>query len=611
MSVTFARGAKLLASLALQGALASCSGDLPNSAFRGGPGERGYSARPSAVPLVKLIHDRDIKTPDQASPVPLLEQVRRELAKSDPDGSFAGITYDLAGGNSLPAQWLVQSPSRWGRRASDLPLYPFDCKDCERDVMLPACNSDADCRNGGTCGQIWAAPGLAATRANGAGRKVCFGHSDALLVPVHDLVAGARHSVDIAALQPGPDSRFLAALRAGLDALAASGRPVTVRLIVGQHPPDDVDAAALLSSLTSGLQDIPGARLDISVAAMRSCTPSEDCKSFSWPHAKFIAIDGSEVLAGGHNFWSEDYLVDKPVHDLSMRLRGPAAASASRFADRLWTFVCANLGKKQAVQLATFASAQSRAPGTCPAFLAPPVAAVMAGGGTPTLAVGRLGAGITTDFANHSELARDLVFGAARHTIRVSQQDIGFMFGRSAALFPDSTLDRLIDFIEQRDGHVYIVLSNPGATGNSGSSYSNEVSFAAFARHLRDLVQKRIDARDPKARYEIRRGPDPVNALLCSHVHLAPFRFGPDATWPRGIAIANHAKLWMVDDRAFYIGSDNLYPVNLQEFGYILDDKKAAAELLDAYWNPLWQWSQRAAVSGDGVERCIFREPPR
>jgi phosphatidylserine/phosphatidylglycerophosphate/cardiolipin synthase-like enzyme len=606
MSVTFARGATRLANLVLVGALASCSGDLPNSAFLGGPGERGYSAGSSTMPIVKLIHDRDIRTPDEVSSVPLLEQVRRELAKSDPDGTFAGITYDLVGGNSLPTQWLVQSPTRWGHRADDLPFYPFDCKGCERDVMLPLCNSDADCKNGGTCGTLWAATG-----ASSAKRKVCLGHSDALLLPVHDLVAGARRSVDIAALQPVPDTRFLAALRAGLNKLAASRRPVTVRLIIGQYPPDGVDAAALLSSLTSELRDIPGAGLSVSVAAMRSCTVFEDCKSFSWPHAKFIAIDGSEVLVGGHNLWSEDYLVDNPVHDLSMRLRGPAAASASRFADRLWKFVCVNLGNKPSVQLASFASAQSAAPGTCPDSLAPPIPARMASGGTPTLAVGRLGAGITNDFANQSELARDLLFGAARHTIRVSQQDIGFRFGRSDTLFPESALERLIDFIEQRDGHVYIVLSNPGATGNSGSTYSNEVTFAAFARHLRDLMQKRIDARDPKARYEVRIGPDPINALLCSHVHLAPLRFGPDTTWPRGMSIANHAKLWMVDDRAFYIGSDNLYPVNLQEFGYILDDQKAAAELLDAYWNPLWRWSQRAAVSGDGVERCIFREPPK
>ena len=67
----------------------------------------------------------------------------------------------------------------------------------------------------------------------------------------------------------------------------------------------------------------------------------------------------------------------------------------------------------------------------------------------------------------------------------------------------------------------------------------------------------------------------------------------------------------MVDDRLFYIGSDNVYPVNLQEFGYIVDDRRAAAEVLDAYWTPLWQWSRRAALSGEEAGRCIFREPPK
>lgn len=601
MSVSFAPARSRLALIFL--VLASCSGDLPNTAWRGGPGERGYSAD-ATVPIVDLIRERQIATPDQMTGTPFLEQVRRELAKSDPNGTFAGITYDLTAGNQLAPDWLLQSPTRWARRANDLPLYPLKCRDCEPDVLLPACRDDGDCPTGGTCGTIWPAAAAPSSR-----RKVCFGHSDALLLRVHDLVAGARHSVDIAALQPVPNTRFLAALHAGLAVLASSGRPIAVRLLVGQYPPEGADAAALLSSLTSGLSDKPGGRLTLSVATMRSCTASETCRSFSWPHAKFIVVDNSEVLAGGHNLWSEDYLVDKPVHDLSLRARGPAAASASRFADRLWRFVCDNLHRKPAVQLASFASAGSDATVTCPSSMATPDSTHDGGGGTAMLAVGRLGAGLTMEFANQSELARDLVFGAARRSIRMSQQDIGFKFGRADTLFPDSTLDRLIDFIEQRDGHVYIVLSNRGAEGNTGLSYANDVTFAAFARHLKDLVQKRIDARDPKARYEIRHGPDPVNRMLCDHVHLAPLRFGPDASWPHGAAIANHAKLWMVDDRVFYVGSDNIYPVNLQEFGYIVDDRNAAAELLDAYWNPLWQWSQRAALSGEGVERCIFRDP--
>lgn len=51
---------------------------------------------------------------------------------------------------------------------------------------------------------------------------------------------------------------------------------------------------------------------------------------------------------------------------------------------------------------------------------------------------------------------------------------------------------------------------------------------------------------------------------------------------------ANHAKLLMVDDQAFYIGSHNMYESDLDEFGYFVDNK-AAAKTLDAdYWANLW-----------------------
>lgn len=603
MSLAFARMASRAGCLILLGVLGSCGGALPNVAISRHQAERFYGTPTAMTSVASLVRARGIQVPDESSPVPLLEQLQAELAKSDPSGAYAGITYDLTRGNVLGRDWLIQSPNRWGRPASDLPYYPLDCKDCDRDILLPSCSTDTDCAGGGVCGTIWPLPGS----PRGADRKVCFGHSDALLVDVHDLVAAARQSVDINLLQPAPDTRFLGALRNALNDLARSRRPVSVRIIVGQYPPDEANASAFLSELTSELRDIPRARLTVSVAAMRSCAVTEDCDSYSWNHAKIVTVDGREAMVGGHNMWSPDYLVDNPVHDLSMRVRGPAAASASRFADRLWQYVCASVGKKASISLANFASGQSVPANECPVAPAP-ISPSRAAGGVPILAVGRLGAGITKDFANQSELARDLMLGAAQHSIRIVQQDLGFSFGRADTLFPDSTIDRLVDFLRRRDGHIYIVLSNLGAAGNSGSTYSNGVTLEALARHLRDAVQRRVEAKDPLSRYEIRRGPDPVNALLCERVHLAPFRFGPDATWPSGKTISNHSKLWMVDDRVFYIGSDNMYPVNLQEFGYIVDDKKAAADILDAYWKPLWQWSQRAVVSGEGVEKCIFRE---
>ncbi len=49
-------------------------------------------------------------------------------------------------------------------------------------------------------------------------------------------------------------------------------------------------------------------------------------------------------------------------------------------------------------------------------------------------------------------------------------------------------------------------------------------------------------------------------------------------------------------------------PGNLQEFGYVVGDPKAVDTLIESYWKPLWQWSSRVAVSGEGVEKCIFRD---
>jgi phosphatidylserine/phosphatidylglycerophosphate/cardiolipin synthase-like enzyme len=545
--------------LLLIAVLGSCGGALPNSAISRHLAIRFKGAENYATPVAKVIHDRGLHVPDMQSGAPPLEQLQAELAKSDPDGTFAGVTYDLTSGNSLPRDWIVQTPNNWGRRANDLPP----------------------------------------------------GHSDWLVWMIRDLVASAQRRVDITLLTPPPDARFLDGLRDGLRLLAEGGRPVTVRLLIGHYPTEEADTGAFLKALTNGLESIPNAHLSVSVAAMRSCVVFEDCDSYSWNHAKTISVDGVDALVGGHNMYTQDYLLDDPVHDLSMRVHGPAAASAARYSDRLWDYVCANLDRKPSISVSTFVSGVGQSGTGClppPPPLPTAKPTTKTTGGVPILAVARLGAGITKDFANQSELARDLMLGAARSDIRIVQQDLGFALGRSDTLFPDSTIDRLVDFLRRRDGDIYIVLSNQGAVGKSGSTYSNDVSLQTLAHHIREAVERRFEARDPHWRYQIRTGPDPVNALLCERLHLALFRFGPDKRWPDGMPFATHTKFWMVDDRVFYIGSDNMYPVNLQEFGYIVDDRQAAQELIDAYWTPLWQWSSRAAVSGRGVKNCIFRE---
>src|SRR5476649_2227198 len=319
----------------------SCSGHLPNTALRRHEVNSFYRVNDS-TPLVALVRERHIAPPDQASTTPLLDQLQAELAKSDRSGRYNGVTYELTRGNVLGSGWIVQTPDAWGRRAADLKFYPLDCKDCEKDVLLPSCSSDADC-GGGACGTIWPAPWSTVRR------KVCFGHSDALVNRLYDLISGAKSSVDISLLAPVPDTRFLGTLRAAFGALARIGRQISIRVLVGQYPGNSVDTGAFLANVITEMKEVAGAHVRIGIAAVQSCTSIDDCDSFSWNHSKIISVDGREALVGGHNLYSGDYLVGDPVHDLSMRVSGPAAASASRFADTLWQFICSNL--KQAKQI--------------------------------------------------------------------------------------------------------------------------------------------------------------------------------------------------------------------------------------------------------------------
>lgn len=576
----------------------------PNTATPASPGAVSSPAPiTNATPLAVLGKERGIAPLDPGSKVPLLEQAMTQLAKSDITGAYRAVTYDLTYGNALAPDWLIQSPGMWDRAAASLVSFPVHCTDCDADFRLPLCRSDADCGEvGAHCGRLRsfaASPEL-------VGKKLCLGQADPMIDRWYSLIAGAREAVDITQLAPAPDARFMAALRNALTMLARSRRAVVVRVLIGQFPPDNVDVKAMLDDLVRDARGVPGSRLTVYAAAMRSCTATPGCSSFSWNHSKILAVDGRQALVGGHNLRSLDYLDADPIHDISMTLTGPAAADAHRFADRLWGFVCANTGHDpEVVSLAYQARAAASGPGCLATIRVSHPAKTRSAGGVPVLAVGRLASGITTDFANQSELARDLLLGAARHTMLIAQQDIAFNMPGvpgvtypAGVTYPETTLERIADFL-LGGGDAYIVLSNYGADGLSKADYSNDVPVADVARKIGAVAQSR--SKLPAAA---------LNTLLCQHLHVAPLRFGPDAAWPDGHPIGNHSKFWMVDDHVFYIGSDNMYPSDLQEFGYIIDDRAAAARVWRDYWEPLWKWSSRAAISGSEAASCVFREAP-
>lgn len=590
--------ASFIAALALL-TLAACA-HLPSTAYSEDHAAAFAANEPwklsPAAPLPTVIRAHGVEPLDPAARRPLLEQVVDQLRRTDPWQRLRGVTYRLSHRNALDPGWLIQSPDRWGRSAADLPVYQPGCAGCLPDIDLPLCERDADCAGGGQCRKLAM---LDASPVH-AGKRACLGHSDVMADRLYQVIAGARARVDIATLQWIPDRRFLAALRNAVTTLARRGERVSVRVMVGQYPPLETNARALLDEFVRDIDEVEGARLDVHVAAMRSCTGQPSCGTFSWPHAKIIAVDGRVAITGGHNLWTRDYLLDQPTHDLSMQVRGPAAADATAFLDGLWQFTCRRKGlPSEPIAVHSYDSQARRFARDCAApRILPRFERLAQPGNVPILSVGRLGAGITPAFANQSDLARDLLLGAARRSIVIVQQDLGFTFAQPRPVWPESTLERIADFLLGQKGDVHIVLSNLDAVGKSGATYSNRVPLEVTARRLRDVVRRRGQMPDGD-----------LDAMLCRRLHIAPFRFGPDATWPGNVPIGNHAKFWMVDGRYFYIGSDNFYPVDLQEHGFIVDSRAAAAELRRQYWDKLWRWSAPAAISGAGAPRCVFTGP--
>jgi len=568
---------------------------LPDAARLESAGDQTNGAITNATPLAAVISKQHVRPLDPAAGIPLLDQAMIELAKTDPESRHRGITYNLTKDNVLDPDWLVQTPKVWGRKSATVGFIPLECKGkCDPDFHLPFCRRSSDCGvHGAVCGHLHAFD----ASSDLAGKRLCLGHSDAVLDRFYRPIIDARQAVDITALQPAPDFRFLATLRNAVTMLARSHRAVTVRILIGQYPPDGADAKALLEELVRDAKAVPGARLTVYAAAMRSCTASLSCGSLSWNHAKIVAVDGKSALVGGHNMWSQDYLIDQPVFDISMQVQGSAAIDAHRYADKLWRYVCEHDDPLNAVSTFVYRSGIPKISSGCLEKIQLPSQPPAAISGVSVLASARLGAGITTDFANQDDLARDLIFGAARHDILVAQQDVAFLQpGQIDPLYPELTLNAWAEIMLAGRGDVFLVLSSAGAKGRSKFDYSNGVSLEAVAKKMLAAAKAHSALPQPA-----------LIDLLCRHFHLAPFRFGPDATWPGGHPIGNHGKFWMVDDRYFYLGSDNLYPVDLQEFGYIVDDRAAAAELRRNYWDPLWRWSLASAISGEDAPSCVLR----
>ncbi|MET9402467.1 phospholipase [Kitasatospora sp. NPDC002965] len=519
------------------------------------------SAR-AAAPAPTTLADGDTGTAH-------LDAVERVLREVSP--GLEGTVWQRTEGNSLagagagagagtgaePAGWLLQTPGCWG---------------------------DATCAD---------RPG---TRA--------------LLAKMTADVAAATRTVDVSTLAPFPDGGFEDALVAGLKAAVAAGHRPVVRILVGAAPLYNANVlpSRYRDELVAGLGPAAGS-VSLNIASMTTSRTA-----FSWNHSKLLVVDGRTVIAGGINGWKNDYLdTAHPVSDVDLALSGPAATSAARYLDTLWEWTC---GRTGLFDNAWFASSDG---GACrPSIERDLNPAAPATGTVPVIAVGGLGVGIKAadpasgyrpgpvvgaadakcspfslhdntnadrdyETVNPEENALRALVGSARRHIEISQQDVN---GTCPPLPRYDT--RLYDLLAAKLAagvKVRIVVSDPANRGAVGSGgYSQIKSLAEISDVLRARLATLTGDRTK------------ATAALCGNLQLAAFRAAPTATWADGHPYALHHKLVAVDDSAFYIGSKNLYPAWLQDFGYVVEDRTAAAQLDRDLLAPEWRYSQAAAT---------------
>ncbi|MGW1894426.1 phospholipase D-like domain-containing protein [Streptomyces sp. NPDC002004] len=493
------------------------------------------------------------------APAPHLDAVEQTLRQVSP--GLEGQVWERTGGNALdagaddPSGWLLQTPGCWG---------------------------DATCTE---------RPG---TRH--------------LLEKMTENISKARSTVDISTLAPFPNGAFEDAIVAGLKKSAEAGNKLKVRILVGAAPIYHLNVVP--SKYRDELRSRLGEAADDITLNVASMTTSKT--AFSWNHSKLLVVDGQSVITGGINDWKDDYLTTThPVSDVDLALTGPAAGSAGRYLDQLWAWTCQN---KSNVTKVWFAS--SRGADCMPALERDTQPAPAPGNGdVPVIAVGGLGVGIKDvdpsspfrpdlpsapdtkcfvgvhdntnsdrdyDTVNPEESALRALVGSAKSHIEISQQDLNATcppLPRYDIRLYDALADKMASGVKVR-----IVVSDPANRGAVGSGgYSQIKSLNEVSDVLRERLA-RITGGQPQAK-----------AAMCANLQLATARTADSATWADGKPYAQHHKLVSVDGSAFYIGSKNLYPSWLQDFGYIVENPESAQQLKTDLLDPQWKYSQATA----------------
>jgi len=432
------------------------------------------------------------------------------------------------------------------------------------------------------------------------------------------LMSRTQKWCDITSLGP-PDGQFLEAFKEGLQNIAktaSDGRDtIVVRMMFGNIVGMPVNCDAVIQSLTEDLPE--DANINVWVGAWR--------KGVSWNHSKIIAVDGYYLHNGGHNLWDPHYLQFDPVHDLSMEAVGRVAHDGHQYANSQWEFL-------KAEHSGVIGTIVSKLPDNMPMIL--PVRVTVSEwpdgidefppmydkhemdkhpkpeGHVPMISMGRYGQMLAN--ACPSDEAFVAMFDSAKTVIHMALQDLGPItlpgvpgpVAVPGCVWPKEYMSAFGRAIWDRDVDIEIALSNPtsipGGLSITEACYGNGWTCAQVASELITTIQEQyldVDEKD-------------LRKAVNDNLRVCYIKQGQGNKWSDEGTMGMHAKHFIIDDQAYYIGSQNLYIADLAEWGILIDDKEQTKKCMQEYWNPLWKASYQGidcnddeVMDGLGVDR--------
>jgi phosphatidylserine/phosphatidylglycerophosphate/cardiolipin synthase-like enzyme len=155
--------------------------------------------------------------------------------------------------------------------------------------------------------------------------------------------------------------------------------------------------------------------------------------------------------------------------------------------------------------------------------------------------------------------------------------------------FPKPYLEALGEAIYKRGVDVEIALSNPhsipGDLTPIDALYGNGWECKDVASEIIKAIQVLKDDGDDDDS-----GDDAeLRSIIEYNLRLCYIRQGSKNAWRDGKTMGMHAKHFIIDDMAYYIGSQNWYVCDLAEWGVLVDDENQTRKVLEEYWHPMWQ----------------------